>query len=214
MVSNMTDTKAISGYKYNDAELNDSHSHLVPSLLSILDSIGRPANTLRVMDLGCGNGSITELLQRRGYSVIGVDPSEEGIKQAKAKYPHLAIHRGSAYDDLAERYGQFDVVVSLEVVEHVYCPRDYAKTVYDLLVHGGVAIISTPYHGYFKNLALALSGKLDKHFTALWDHGHIKFWSIRTLSALLDEMGFKDVRFIRSGRVPTLAKSMIAYARK
>jgi len=210
----MKDLSSISGYKYDDAELNDSHSHLVPSLLSFLDSLDQPANSLRLMDLGCGNGSITELLHRRGYSVVGVDPSEEGIQLAKAKYPHLTVHRGSAYDDLVKTYGKFDVVVSLEVVEHVYSPREYADAIYNLLVPGGIAIISTPYHGYLKNVALALSGRLDRHFTALWDHGHIKFWSIRTLTKLLDEKGFKDIRFRRSGRVPVFAKSMVACARK
>ena len=61
---------------------------------------------------------------------------------------------------------------------------------------------------------MALSGKMDAHFTALWDHGHIKFWSIKTLSALLREAGFVDIRFERVGRMPALAKSMIAVARK
>ena len=77
-----------------------------------------------------------------------------------------------------------------------------------------MAIISTPYHGYWKNLALALSGRMDAHFTALWDHGHIKFWSRRTLGDLLREAGFVDIRFWRVGRVPALAKSMIVMARK
>ena len=55
---------------------------------------------------------------------------------------------------------------------------------------------------------------MDKHFTALWDNGHIKFWSIDTLGELLREAGFVDVRFERVGRIPPLAKSMIAIARK
>ena len=79
---------------------------------------------------------------------------------------------------------------------------------------GGTAILSTPYHGYWKNLALALTGRMDQHFTALWDHGHIKFWSMDTLGELLWEAGFVDVRFERVGRIPPLAKSMIAIARK
>ena len=61
---------------------------------------------------------------------------------------------------------------------------------------------------------MALSGKMDAHFTALWDHGQIKFWSFKTLSALLREAGFVDIRFERVGRMPALAKSMIAVARK
>lgn len=61
---------------------------------------------------------------------------------------------------------------------------------------------------------MAFTGKLDNHFTALWDHGHIKFWSVRTLSILLEEAGFRDIRFERVGRIPALAMSMIAIARK
>jgi 2-polyprenyl-6-hydroxyphenyl methylase/3-demethylubiquinone-9 3-methyltransferase len=64
-----------------------------------------------------------------------------------------------------------------------------------------------------KNLALAISGRMDKHFTALWEHGHIKFWSRRTLHTLLLAAGFTSVKFMRVGRIPWFAKSMIAIAR-
>lgn len=148
-----------------------------------------------------------------GFEVTGVDPSHEGIQQAAQRYPDLRVELGSAYDDLS-RFGKFDAVVSLEVVEHVYNPRKYASTLFDLLKDGGPAVVSTPYHGYAKNVALAVSGALDKHFTALWDHGHIKFWSMRTLAELLREAGFRDVRFERIGRIPIFAKSMIAIATK
>ena len=57
-------------------------------------------------------------------------------------------------------------------------------------------------------------GKMDNHFTALWDYGHIKFWSFKTLRLLLEEAGFKEVTFQRVGRIPMLAKSMIAIAKK
>jgi 2-polyprenyl-6-hydroxyphenyl methylase/3-demethylubiquinone-9 3-methyltransferase len=79
---------------------------------------------------------------------------------------------------------------------------------------GGTAILSTPYHGYLKNLLIALTGRYDQHHNPLWKHGHIKFWSIDTLQTLLKESGFVDVRFERVGRIPPLAKSVIAVARK
>ena len=79
---------------------------------------------------------------------------------------------------------------------------------------GVVAILSTPYHGYWKNLALALCGRMDAHYTALWDNGHIKFWSMSTLSELLREAGFINIRFERVGRIRAVAKSMIALASK
>lgn len=208
----MTAEHDITGYEWKSAEPTDAHGVLVPAVLSILERL--KSDEKRIFDLGCGNGAVAYELSKRGWHVTGIDPSKEGIAQAKQHYPTLDLHQGSAYDDLAVQYGTFPVVLSLEVVEHVYAPRDYAKTAYSLLQPGGVAIISTPYHGYWKNLALAVTGKMDAHFTALWDHGHIKFWSMKTLRQLLEEVGLKVERFERVGRIPALAKSMIAIARR
>ena len=55
---------------------------------------------------------------------------------------------------------------------------------------------------------MALTGKMDTHFTVLWDGGHIKFWSVKTLTKLLEEFGFEMVVFKGSGRLPYLWKSM------
>ncbi len=208
----MKATEAIGGYRYEDSLENCSHEYLMPAVKAELARLN-PAPK-RLFDLGCGNGSVGAALHRLGWDVEGVDPSSDGIEFAQANFPDLRFEVGSAYDNLAEIYGRFPVVISLEVIEHVYAPRDYARTLADLLEPGGTAIISTPYHGYLKNLALAVSGKMDKHFTALWDHGHIKFWSVRTLTQLLSEAGLKEIRFLRVGRVPPLAKSMIAIVRK
>jgi 2-polyprenyl-6-hydroxyphenyl methylase/3-demethylubiquinone-9 3-methyltransferase len=65
-----------------------------------------------------------------------------------------------------------------------------------------------------KNIAIAASNSFDKHMNPLWDHGHIKFWSRRTLALLLEESGFVDISFFRVGRIPAFAKSMIAVAKK
>jgi 2-polyprenyl-3-methyl-5-hydroxy-6-metoxy-1,4-benzoquinol methylase len=202
-------------YRWSDASLNSSHSYLLPALLRELAKHETlSGGQLRVFELGCGNGSVANALAQRGWDVTGVDPSKEGIAQANANYPQLRLFEGSAYEDLASCYGRFPVVTSLEVVEHVYSPRRYAATLFELLELGGTAILSTPYHGYWKNLALAVTGQMDAHFTALWDHGHIKFWSMKTLGTLLREAGFVGIRFERVGRIPILAKSLIAVARK
>ena len=118
------------------------------------------------------------------------------------------------YEDLSRKYGIFPVVISLEVIEHCYYPRKFAKTFYDLLTENGIGIISTPYNGYLKYLALAVLGKMDNHLTALWDGGHIKFWSENTLNTLLKETGFRNISFVRVGRITALAKSMIAIVKK
>jgi 2-polyprenyl-6-hydroxyphenyl methylase/3-demethylubiquinone-9 3-methyltransferase len=201
------------GYHFEEFGLNESHRYLLPTVLDILGSIPASAG-MKLFELGCGDGSIAWELTQRGWEVVGVDPSVEGIERAHESYPGIRIDRGSAYDDLVSRYGRFEVLLSLEVVEHVYAPRRYARTAFELLKPGGIAILSTPYHGYWKNLGLAITGRMDSHFTALWDHGHIKFWSIKTLSALLSEAGFVEVEFRRVGRIAPLAKAMVAVARK
>lgn len=200
-------------YRYDCADPSCVKSYLWPVLEREVRALGLGAGE-RVFDLGCGNGAIAGLLHELGLHVTGVDPSPSGIELARARQPQARLEIGSAYDDLSARYGRFPLVLSLEVVEHVYDPRHYARTLFDLLEPGGVAIVSTPYHGYLKNVALALSGKLDSHFTVLWDGGHIKFFSIRTLSILLNEAGFAKPRFIRVGRIPVLAKTMLAITRR
>jgi len=207
--------KDSSGYRYDGSSTSGSHGYLLPTTRDELEWFfaARPGPR-RIFDLGCGNGSVAAILAGEGYEVTGIDPSEKGIALAHENHPDLALEVGSAYDDLVTRFGRYQALISLEVVEHVYAPRTYAKTAFDLLELGGIAIFSTPYHGYLKNVALAVTGKMDPHFTALWDHGHIKFWSIKTLSALLRETGFKDVRFHRVGRLAPFAKSMIAVGRK
>lgn len=115
-------------------------------------------------------------------------------------FPRARFECASVYDDLHAAFGSFDAVVSLEVVEHLYAPTLYARRMLDLLKPGGAAIVSTPYHGHWKNLALAVTGKMDAHFTALWDGGHIKFWSVATLRTLLSEAGFEDMTFRFAGR--------------
>jgi 2-polyprenyl-6-hydroxyphenyl methylase/3-demethylubiquinone-9 3-methyltransferase len=209
-------TLDVSGYSYqNEKELNSIHSVLLPTVLNILNNLkSNLKGKQSIFDLGCGNGSVANVLEGQDWDVTGVDPSIEGIKLANTKFPNLKLHNGSTYDNLKEKYGQFPALLSLEVIEHVYSPREYAKKIFDLLQPGGTAIISTPYHGYWKNLVLAISGKMDAHFHVLWDHGHIKFWSIKTLSKLLCEAGFVDIYFKRVGRIPPIAKSMIVTARK
>ena len=164
----------------------------------------------RLIDLGCGNGAFAARLAARGFEVIGVDESPSGIQLAREVYPEVEFVEASVYDDLESKLGGFDVVTSVEVIEHLYDPRRFLHTFRGLLRSGGVGLITTPYHGYWKNLTLALSGRMDDHFTALWDGGHIKFFSLTTLGQLLREVGMCDIRFHRIGRIPPLAKSMIA----
>jgi 2-polyprenyl-3-methyl-5-hydroxy-6-metoxy-1,4-benzoquinol methylase len=203
-----------SGYMYYSAGASHTHAYLWKPSLAVLATALTASTPRRIFDLGCGSGAFAGVLAAQGYAVSGVDPSTSGIASARQAFPKLQLEVGSTEEDLAARFGKFPAVTSLEVVEHVYAPREFARRVYDLLLPGGVAVISTPYNGYLKNLAIALLNGHDRHHSPLWDHGHIKFWSVRTLGRLLSEAGFEELKFLRVGRIPALAKSMIAIAKK
>jgi 2-polyprenyl-3-methyl-5-hydroxy-6-metoxy-1,4-benzoquinol methylase len=210
----MKNINSISNYYFGNSQLDKLHTLLLPIVLLVLEKLNLPADKKFIFDLGCGNGSVANFISTKGWIVTGIDPSIDGIKQANLAFPALNLQRGSAYENLSEKYGQFPALISLEVIEHLYDPRLYLKTIFDLLIPGGTVIISTPYHGYWKNLVMALFGKMDHHFHALWDGGHIKFWSKKTLKIILSETGFVDIKFKTVGRIPLIAKSMIAIAQK
>lgn len=187
---------------------NLSRGYIYPSLTASL----RKAGARRIFEIGCGTGDIAALLLKDSFSVLATDPSVDALRQAKEKYPGLSVEAASAYDPLSERFGKWDAVIALEVIEHLYRPKDLVHAAYELLHPNGVLIMSAPFHGYWKNLALSLAGQWDDHFMPLRDHGHIKFWSETTIGSLLTKGGFKIVRIDRVGRIPALAKSMVVTA--
>jgi 2-polyprenyl-3-methyl-5-hydroxy-6-metoxy-1,4-benzoquinol methylase len=201
-------------YEYHSAASEVSHSYLYRPVAELLADV--PPKAL-VVDMGCGNGSFLSLFRDRGWQLYGSDLSSTGIEIARASYPSINFSLANAESmpkDLANRAGQFDVVLNTEVIEHVYNPRGLLKTCHELLRQGGTLVLTTPYHGYLKNVLLALTGKLDEHFTVLWDHGHIKFWSHKTMREVLSETGFTNITFRGAGRIPWLWKSMVVRAEK
>ncbi|MCA9293115.1 MAG: class I SAM-dependent methyltransferase [Phycisphaerales bacterium] len=196
-------------YGYASERPAHTMAYLQPVIRGLISPI--KAGT-RVLDLGCGNGAMCKWLAEEGCHVVGVDPSAEGIERARKRgLPNARFEVGLASPDLMAKLGEapFDLVISTEVVEHLYAPREWAACAFSALGPGGSLVCSTPYHGYVKNVLLAVTGKLDQHFTVLWDGGHIKFWSPRTLSMLLEEAGFGQMVWRGAGRLPMVWMSMV-----
>jgi len=146
-----------------------------------------------------------------------MESDAQGVAIARAQHPGIRFHCLGVDEDplaLLAQESRFDAVISTEVIEHLFAPHRLPRFAAAVLKPGGALIISTPYHGYLKNLALSIFDKWDDHHTPLWHGGHIKFWSRATLGQLLEENGFELTGFEGVGRVPHLCKSMIMGARK
>ncbi|HUG10948.1 MAG TPA: class I SAM-dependent methyltransferase [Opitutaceae bacterium] len=198
-------------YHYGSADAAHTSDYLWKPILAACAQFGAK----RVLDLGCGNGAFCRELAHAGFSAVGCDPSGEGIRIASESVPGATFKQLGVDDDptlLGER--GFDIVVSTEVVEHLAMPRHLPQFAKQVLRPGGLLIVSTPYHGYLKNLMLSLTDKWDDHLSPFWDGGHIKLWSRATLTRLLEEEGFRVTKFIGAGRFPWLWMSMILVAEK
>ena len=183
-----------------------NHRYLVPALLHALKEIPRG----RILDIGCGNGAVTGKVASAGFDVTGIDFTSSGIDRARRSFPTLQFLDHDINEPLPEDLlGQFDVVLSAEVIEHLFFPRTVFARAREALGSEGHVILSTPFHGYFKNLALALTGKFDHHWQVGSDFGHIKFFSQRSLGAMASECGFDPIFWGRGGRLRPLAATMV-----
>ena len=198
-------------YGYTNNEPSHTFFYLNDALLSMLN---KDANRC-ILDLGCGNGHLVSYLVKQGYDAYGTDASENGIAIAKKEYPERFFVQDLSTDQLPNKLQKlkFDTLVSTEVIEHLYNPEGFIEFCKNALQKNGELIISTPYHGYWKNLMLAVFDKWDSHHDPTWHGGHIKFWSRRTLSRLLTEKGFVVTEFKGCGRAPYFWKSMIIKAK-
>jgi 2-polyprenyl-6-hydroxyphenyl methylase/3-demethylubiquinone-9 3-methyltransferase len=124
------------------------------------DPNNKPAEGLRILDIGCGGGLVTEPLARMGAMVTGIDPATENVTIARhhAEREGLAVdYRAETAEALAARGETFDVVLVLEVVEHVADMPAFVATAAGLVRPGGLLLAST-INRTLKAWALAIVG--------------------------------------------------------
>lgn len=193
-------------YGWVNKQPTDAHGYILPKIIELL-----PKNHagLKILDIGCGNGFTAFRLASLGFNVTGMDASEDGIRIAQEEYTWVRFEVASVYHNISSMANNFDVVISSEVIEHLFLPRALVENANTALKPGGMLIITTPYHGYLKNFALSIFNKWDLHHTVDWEGGHIKFFSEKTLADLLNVSGFINISFHNVGRIPWLWKSMV-----
>ena len=153
----------------------------------------RPLAGRKALDVGCGAGLLTEPLARLGAQATGLDAAPENIAAARlhAEGQGLAIdYRTGSVEDLgAER---FDLVVSMEVVEHVADPATFIGGLAAALADDGVLILSTPNRTPLSKLALITVGE-GFGMVPKGTHDHAKFLTPEELGALVEQSGLEVV---------------------
>ncbi|HEY7229596.1 MAG TPA: bifunctional 2-polyprenyl-6-hydroxyphenol methylase/3-demethylubiquinol 3-O-methyltransferase UbiG [Pseudolabrys sp.] len=115
---------------------------------------------LRVLDIGCGGGILSEPLARLGATMVGADPSEDNIAAAKAHASEMGVavdYRATTAEDLSAAKERFDVVLAMEVVEHVADVDAFVATCATMVKPGGLMIAAT-LNRTLKSFALAIIG--------------------------------------------------------
>jgi 2-polyprenyl-3-methyl-5-hydroxy-6-metoxy-1,4-benzoquinol methylase len=202
----------VDNYGWTTSAATQSAGYITPAILDILKELG----ARRVVDIGSGNGSLCGAMADSGLSPYGIEYDAGGVSISRDAYPTLRFYQcgiEDSADAIVAAEGTVDAAVSTEVIEHLFAPHLLPAFARRLVRPGGHLVITTPYHGYLKNLVLSLVDKWDLHHTALWHGGHIKFWSRATLTKLLVDSGYSVIGFRGVGRLPWLWKSMILIAR-
>lgn len=136
----------------------------------------RPFEGLTLLDIGCGGGLVSEPMARLGFAVTAVDASEDGLGAARAHASAVGLsidyRCATAEALLAEGAGPFDVVLNMEVIEHVADPSQYLRDTARLIAPGGLMILAT-LNRTLKSLAL---GKVAAEYLLRWVPGGTHDW--------------------------------------
>jgi SAM-dependent methyltransferase len=165
----------------------------------------------RVLDLGAGDGAFAAELRAAGCDVIALDVAEEALRRARTRVPGLDARRVDEGAPLPLDEDAVGVVWAGEVLEHVADVVGLLADVRRVLRWGGTLLATTPYHGRASVVALALAGRFDERFDPRADH--LRFFTARSLRALLEDAGFADVKVRAVGGVPLLRRGLHAVAR-
>jgi 2-polyprenyl-6-hydroxyphenyl methylase / 3-demethylubiquinone-9 3-methyltransferase len=158
----------------------------------------KPLKGLKVLDVGCGGGLVSEPLAYLGASVLGIDPGNENISAASAHSDGLGLplsYRAAMVEDLVAEKALFDAVVCLEVVEHVPDVGSFIAACAALVRPGGLLILST-INRNLKSYALAIVGA---EYVLGWvprgTHQWDRFVTLEELSGHLASAGLERPRF-------------------
>ena len=194
-------------------EAADSHGHSdtlddrIGAALRALEGKGRR----RVLDFGCTVGKAAERFLAAGHDVVGMDISDSAIEVAARRVPAAKFVLVRSESEIPLPDASVDVVYASEVIEHMFDVTGFLREAHRVLADGGMFVITVPYHGRLKSVLIALRN-FERHYDPT--HGHIRFFTRRSLSACLEKAGFRVLSWRGIGRTWALWKCMFVVAEK
>jgi 2-polyprenyl-6-hydroxyphenyl methylase/3-demethylubiquinone-9 3-methyltransferase len=156
-----------------------------------------PFHGLSLLDIGCGGGLLSEPMARMGFSVLGADASERNVRTAAAHVPPSGLdiaYRVATAEELAAEGCSFDVVLNMEVVEHVADLGVFLRSCVALVKPGGFMLVAT-LNRTFKSLMLAKIGaEYVLHWLPRGTHDWERFVRPADLERMLEESGLRVCR--------------------
>jgi 2-polyprenyl-6-hydroxyphenyl methylase/3-demethylubiquinone-9 3-methyltransferase len=160
---------------------------------------------LSAVDVGCGAGLLSEPMARMGASVTGLDPAHENIAAAKAHAEAAGLvidYRADTIEALVADGVRFDIVLALEVVEHVKDPAAFIRTLADAATPGGLVILSTLNRSLRSYAAAIVGAEYLLRLLPVGTHDWQKFIRPEELETLLEDARLEVVA--TRGMVPDL----------
>jgi 2-polyprenyl-3-methyl-5-hydroxy-6-metoxy-1,4-benzoquinol methylase len=167
--------------------------------------------SLRVLDVGCGEAQLTAAVAQAGFQVLGLDVAEEPLRRARERHPELELRLIEPEGEWPLPDAGFDVVWAGETIEHVLDTVGWLSQVRRVLRPGGSLLLSTPAHGPLTRLGLGLSARrFQRHFDPRADH--LRFYTRRSLARLLEDFRFEALELSQAGGLPGARRVLLAAA--
>jgi len=151
-----------------------------------------PLKNLKILDIGCGGGLISEPMSRLGADVIGIDASDKNIKVAKshAKKSNLNINYLNTKPENLKLNNEFDIILNLEVIEHVENLDLYLKSCFDLLKPSGIMFTATINRTLTSYIKAIVGAEYILRWLPIGTHDWNKFIKPEELEKKLTDLNF------------------------
>lgn len=172
------------------AESNKLSELTIQSFNTLLDYFEKFKKNNTILDVGCGRGWMLEIAKKRGWNVYGTEFAPEALAICEKK--GIIMHNGVLSNTVFKGV-EFDVITSLEVIEHINNPNEDLKIIYSKLRKGGLFYLTTPnFNGYLRH-------QLKANYNIIEYPEHLSYYTKSTLDRVLKKNNFKKLKIETTG---------------